>query len=89
MKSIGEILAEKKMASRRSGVTREWQDSALRWWQRLGIPGKVTSDWFKEFKTHRDQMEKACSFVVDYPGAISRKKLVYWKLKELLKGGGK
>jgi hypothetical protein len=84
MKSIAEVLAGKKIEKRRSGVCYGWQDAALRWWGKLGIPGKAPGRWFKEFKNHRDEMENACGFAVD-ANPREMEKLVYWKLNRILK----
>ena len=86
IKSIGSLLTKFKLPTRQCGATFQWQDTAVRWWNKLGIQGKPTAGWFKLFKLNVAIAERACSFASD-SNADNLEKLTYWAFNQYRKNG--
>jgi hypothetical protein len=69
-----------------SGASYLWQDTAVRWWKKLGLNGKPTAGWFKLFKSNLDLAERSCSWVSD-SGGNDLERLTYWAFNKFKKEG--
>lgn len=70
----------------KGGAKYSWQDTAVRWWKKLGLGEKPTASWFKHFRDCASLMERACAWASDSNGE-DLEKLTYWALARLKKHG--
>lgn len=82
--SMKDILAQRQqVVVNNPYITQEFQDYGYQLAERLGDL-KYKSLYIKLAKTHpRALLERAYSFVVDYPNATNKGKIFMWKLKQL------
>jgi hypothetical protein len=85
-----ELLKKLGMNNVLKGSSNEWQDYAVRLWEKLGIDGNPSGSWFKLFKKafisgKKALLDSAYSFTQD-ANARSPERLFYWKFNKLLKG---
>lgn len=86
--SLKDILSTKGIVVKKSvgGATHEWQDRAVRYWQKLGLKGHPDAAWFKIFKTDPGIAERACNWASDSGGQDLRK-LTFWGFNQFRKNG--
>jgi len=82
MKSIKQIMAEKKPAQKNKYVSREWQDYGYRLAMELGDPTHKALYIKMAKELDRALLERVRSFVLD-SNADNKGALFMWKLKEL------
>lgn len=68
------------------GAKYQWQDMAVRWWEKLHLDGEPNGSWFRIFKLNSTIAERACSWASD-SGADNLEKLIYWAFSQLRKHG--
>ena len=68
------------------GASYQWQDTAVRWWKKLGLNGKPTAGWFKLFKSNLNLAERSCAWVSD-SGGDDLERLTYWAFNKFKKEG--
>lgn len=81
-----QILKASAIPSKIGGAFHRWQDTAVRWWIKLGLGKKPTASWFKIFKQNAGLAERACSWASD-SGGKDLEKLTYWALNQFKKHG--
>ncbi len=84
MKSIGQLLEERKKKGKNLYVTREYQDFGYRLAMELGDPAHKSLYIRLAKNEDRKLLERARAFVID-SGARSKGALFMWKLQELKK----
>ncbi len=84
---VGNILKDYTVPIKKSfGASYAWQDTAVRWWKKLGLDGKPTAGWFRIFKIDENMAERSCSFASD-SGAKNIEKITYWAFNQYKKHG--
>jgi hypothetical protein len=86
MKSLRQIIDEKKPGEKNKYISREWQDFGYRLAMELGDPGHKSLYIKLAKEEERALLEQVRSFVVD-SGANNKGALFMWKLGELKKVG--
>jgi len=85
--TIGDVLKKFTIPTTKpKGATYEWQDTAVRWWKKLGLDGKPTAGWFRLFKLNATLAERSCSWVSD-SGGNDLEHLTYWAFNKFKKEG--
>jgi len=84
---IGNILKNFTAPIKKTnGASYLWQDTAVRWWKKLGLNGKPTAGWFKLFKSNLNLAERSCAWVSD-SGGDDLERLTYWAFNKFKKEG--
>jgi hypothetical protein len=87
IEAIGDVLKNFSAPVKKPfGASYAWQDTAVRWWKKLGLNGKPTAGWFKLFKLNVDLAERSCSWVSD-SGGNDLEHLTYWAFNKFKKEG--
>jgi biotin operon repressor len=85
--TIGDVLKKFTVPIKKPfGASYVWQDTAVRWWKKLGLDGKPTAGWFKLFKLDARLAERSCSWVSD-SGGNDLERLTYWAFNKFKKEG--
>jgi hypothetical protein len=85
--TIGDVLKKFTVPIKKPfGASYAWQDTAVRWWKKLGLDGKPTAGWFRLFKLNAKLAERSCSWVSD-SGGQDLERLTYWAFNKFKKEG--
>lgn len=87
--TAGEVLKDRftfSPSEKQTGISKDWQEKGFRYAEKLGIKldEKVKARWLKIFKQASEgrnsaNLEKAFSYLVDYPGIITpQEKMMYF-----------